>query len=309
MGSEADTRQAEKRYALVTAAYNEEKFIGPLIESVIRQTIAPLRWVIVSDGSTDRTDEIVSDYATRHEYVRLVRITEEHPRNFMAQVHAINRGFTELRGVEFHFVGNLDSDITLDPDYFQLLLDRFESDPALGLGGGAICERVNGQFEPRKANSRWSVPHGVQLFRRQCFHDIGGAYTPLPYGGPDWYVEICARMRDWKVESFADLKVRHHRPTGGVEGGLRASYRMGLMDQSFGAHPVFELFKVARRVSSRPPFVLAPAVRLWAYCLANCTGKKRQIPEAAVQFLRREQMERVREFLRGGSREVSGGAG
>ena len=176
-------------FVLASAAFNEDRYIESLIQSVVSGTRRPLRWVIVSDGSTDRTDEIVRDYAARYEFIRLHRISEEHPRNFVAQVVAINAGFSLLRDLDFDFIGNLDADITLEPTYFAELLGRFEKDPRLGLAGGYIWEKYGGKFRCRKTNSPQSVAHGVQMFRRRCLDDIGGAYVPLPYGGPDWYAE------------------------------------------------------------------------------------------------------------------------
>src|ERR1017187_8419322 len=206
-----NTGSEGKRFVLASAAYNEDKYIEKLMQSVVNGTRRPLRWVIVSDGSTDRTDEIVKQYAARYEFIRLHRITEDHPRNFAAQAIAINTGFGLLRDLEFDFIGNLDADITLEPTYFDALLDRFEKDSRLGVAGGYIWEEDGGQFRCRKTNSPRSVAHAVQLFRRKCLNDVGGAYIPLPYGGPDWYAEIKARMHDWEVRSFPELKVYHHR--------------------------------------------------------------------------------------------------
>src|SRR5262245_18683895 len=128
-------------YALVTAAYNEEALIEDVIRSVVTQTILPRRWVIVSDGSTDRTDEIVLEYASRYPFIQLERITEEHARNFAAQVIAINRGFARCKDADYNFIGNLDADITLEPDYFERLFSLFDREADLGLSGGRLYEK------------------------------------------------------------------------------------------------------------------------------------------------------------------------
>jgi glycosyltransferase involved in cell wall biosynthesis len=284
------------RYVLATAAYNEEKYIEPLIKSVVAQTDPPSRWVIVSDGSTDRTDEIVNDYACRHNFIRLHRITEDHPRNFVAQVHAINAGFSELRPLAFEFIGNLDADITLEPDYFFELLVKFNQTPRLGLAGGRICELEKGKFQPRSTNSPLSVAHAIQLFRRECLEQIGGAYVPMPYGGPDWQAEVNARRHGWTVKAYEDLKVYHHRPTGAAAGLLKTSYREGLMDHSLGSHPYFEIFRVARRLQQKP-FVLAAAVRLCAFTSASLRRAERPVSGDFVEFLRSYEMRRLRGFF------------
>src|SRR5947209_13754439 len=95
-------------YVLVTAAYNEERLIENTLNSVVSQTLFPKRWVIVSDGSTDRTDDIVRSYSTTYPFIELHRITEQHARDFGAQVNAINAGYERLKHLDFEFVANLD---------------------------------------------------------------------------------------------------------------------------------------------------------------------------------------------------------
>lgn len=146
-----------QNYVLVTAAYNEEAYIEKTIQSVIAQTVQPLQWAIVSDGSTDRTDEIVLSYAARHPFIRLVRVQEEHARNFAAQVHAINLGCKSLQSLQYRFIANLDSDVSFGPTYFQKLIDKFDRDSNLGLAGGYIFEESKGGFKsrPTNRNTQW----------------------------------------------------------------------------------------------------------------------------------------------------------
>ena len=119
-----------KSYALATAAYNEEKLIEKVIQSIVSQTVRPQKWVIVNDGSSDRTAEIVQRYADQYPFIELYTITEEHPRDLTAQVHAINRGFAQLKNVQTDFIGNLDADVTLEPTYFERLLENSPKIPA-----------------------------------------------------------------------------------------------------------------------------------------------------------------------------------
>ncbi len=292
----SQSKTSANGYVLATAAYNEQAFLGQLIESVIGQTLRPQCWMIVSDGSTDRTDDIVNSYASRYDFIQLHRITEDHPRNFVAQVHAINTGFRNLSGYDFDFIGNLDADVTLEPTYFERLLSKFAQDPSLGLAGGYICELEKGEFRSRKSNSPLSVAHAIQLFRRECLEQIGGAYVPMPYGGPDWQAEVNARLHGWKVQAFTDLEVRHHRPTGAVAGLLKTSYREGLMDHSLGSHPYFEIFRITRRVANRP-YIIGAAARLYAFLKASLQRSSRPVPEEFIDFLRKDEMDRLKSFL------------
>lgn len=293
----------DRRYALVTAAYNEENFIERTILSVVHQTVPPEKWIIVSDGSTDRTDEIIRKYADQYSFIELYRITEDHPRNLTAQVNAINAGFGRLKEADCGFVGNLDADISFEPTYFERLLQRYEADPRLGLTGGSIFEEQGGKFQPRKGNTVSSVAHAVQLFRRECLDALGG-YRGFTWAGADWYAEVSLRMMGWHVHSIPELPAFHHRPTGAGFGHLRYLYRGGVMDFYMGNHPLFEIFKVARRLPSKP-YVVAALVRLSGFVWAYCKRERRQVPDNFMRFLRREQMERLRTQLLGSKTAVA----
>ena len=137
-------RSVGKDYVLVTAAYNEEKYIEQTIRSIVSQTIPPRKWIIVSDGSTDRTDEIVESYSKSYPFLHLLRLIDEHPRNFSAQAMAIQAGCRELEETRYDFIGNLDADLTLDPIYFETLISKFNKNPALGVAGGFIYKKGEG---------------------------------------------------------------------------------------------------------------------------------------------------------------------
>jgi glycosyltransferase involved in cell wall biosynthesis len=284
-------------YVLVTAAYNEERFITRTIDAVVSQTVPPRQWVIVSDASGDRTDQIVESYAQRHSYIRLLRITEDHPRNFEAQVRAINLGLARLESTDSEFIGNLDADVSFGPNYFGDLLGRFESNPKLGLAGGIIQERDGWIQKPPRGEILRSVPHAVQLFRRACLDALGGRYRVLRYGGPDTYAELAARMKGWDVEGFPDLVVHHHRYMASAGGVLRGRFRQGLMDYSLGFLPVFECLRCARRLRERP-MILGAVLRIAAYFWAYLGVRERLVPDEFVQFVRAEQQERMAAWLR-----------
>ena len=120
-------------YALVTPARNEESHLEELIRSVAGQTVLPIRWVIVSDGSTDRTDEIVRSHAERYPWIVLLRRDRDSNRHFAGKWYAVNAGYESLSQLEFDLIGNLDADITLPPDYYEFLIARFQETPQLGV--------------------------------------------------------------------------------------------------------------------------------------------------------------------------------
>lgn len=282
-------------YALVTAARNEEAYIEKTIKSMIAQTILPEKWVIVSDGSTDRTDDIVKDYMKKNYFISLVRRQGDINPNFGSQVRAINVGIETLKSTKFQFIGNVDADVSFEPTYYENVLDKFILNPKLGLAGGFIYESQRGIFLSRKFNSVNSVAHAVQLFRKECYESIGG-YMALPYGGPDWVAEVTVRMKGWEVRAFPEHKVYHHKQGSKARGAIRDSFRQGLMDYSVGSHPFFESIKCLRRAKSKPYLVITfsrMAGFLWAYC----RREKRSVSPEFMSYLRKEQMGRIKHLL------------
>jgi len=282
----------EAKYVLITAARNEDKYVGATIESIISQTICPSKWIIVSDNSTDQTDAIVNEYSKSYSFIQLLARGGEAKRNFGSQVRAINYGYNQIKDDEYRFVGNLDADITLDSDYYENIIKKFETNHGLGLAGGYIYEKYKGVFKVRSHNSENSVAHAIQLFRRECFETIGG-YVEMPYGGPDWVAEVMARSTGWEVAAYPDIKVYHHRYTLTADGRLRGRYQQGLMDYSIGSHPVFEVLKCMSRLNMQP-YVLGAMWRLYGYITAWLRREKRPVSDDFVKYIQKEQIARIR---------------
>lgn len=284
-------------YALITAVRNEEKHIEKTLKSVTSQTVLPGKWIIVSDGSTDRTDELVRPYAEAFSFIQFVRLEKNHRRNFASAVLAQNFAIQMLALEEFDFVGLLDGDVSFAPDYYENIFQKFCQNPLLGLAGGFIYEEVDGQFIPQRHNRTRCVAGAVQLFRRECYEDIG-PFLPIVYGGSDACAEVACRMKGWVVRSFPELEVRHYRPTGTAGGIMRSWYRQGFMDYSMGSHPIFEVAKLMSRIPCQP-VLLGALVRSSGYIVANFRNEERMVSPEFVKFHRKEQMERLRLLLRG----------
>ncbi len=282
----------EKTYVLITPARNEEACIGNAIESVTCQTLPPLRWIIVSDGSTDRTEEIVEGSVVRYPFITLIKAGgSKNGRDFGSKVKAFNAGYSALTGLDYGFIGNLDADVTLEPDYYERLVKKFVLSPRLGIGGGAVLELVGRRYVEQK-NSAESVAGAVQLFRKRCYEDIGG-YIPIETGGVDSAAEILARARGWKVETFPELKVFHHRKvSGGRDSLVRADFRYGMTHYALGYHPLFHFMKCLYRAADRP-FVVGSLSAFLGYYWALLTGCKRVMPKDAIKYLRREQLSKI----------------
>jgi biofilm PGA synthesis N-glycosyltransferase PgaC len=155
------------QYLLITPAKNEAAFIELTIQSVVKQTVRPVRWLVVSDGSSDGTDEIVSRYAAQYYWIELFRMPPRESRDFGGKAICFNTGYARLKHLSHDIVASLDADITVDPDYFEFLLGKFASDSHLGIAGTPFAE--DGVTYDYRFSSTEHVSGACQLFRRECF--------------------------------------------------------------------------------------------------------------------------------------------
>ena len=240
-------------YVLVTPARNEAEFIGRTIESVVSQTMRPSRWVIVDDGSTDGTDEIVRTHAREFPWIELLQRPNRASRHFKGKVLAFNAGFARCQDLTFDVIGSLDADITFDPGYLAFLMERFAENPSLGVAGTPFSE--GGGHYNYNFTSIDHVSGACQLFRRACFDDIGG-YVPIEGGGIDLVAVTTARMKGWQTRTFVDKVCFHHRDMGTAgRGPLSAAFRAGQKDYAMGSHPVWQLARCCYQMSRKPLLV------------------------------------------------------
>lgn len=282
-------------YALITPARNEEQSIEGTILSVIGQSVLPVRWIIVSDGSTDRTDAIAGYYVGRHQFMELIRMPEHRNRNFAAKVACFSAGYERLRGTDYDIIGNLDADITFEPDYFEFLISKFEEDPKLGVAGTPFVE--NGVHYDYHYTNIEHVSGACQLFRKECFEDIGG-YLPIRGGGIDFVAVTTARMKGWKTSTFTGKTCFHHRKMGtGNATPLMTSFRQGKKDYFLGNHPFWEVFRTFYQMT-RKPIVLGGALLMAGFTWAAVTGTQKPISGELEHFIRAEQMTRLKNLVR-----------
>lgn len=282
-------------FVLITAAHNEEDCIETTIRSIVNQTMRPLKWLIVSDASHDRTDEIARLWASQYPFIECLRVDRDTDFSFAAKANAIGLAYDQLKGLKHDFVGIVDADVAYDPDYFSRLIQDFRSDAALGISGGFIYENEDGVFVNRRGNRHWSVAGATQMFRRECFEAIGGI-LPMPFGGEDWRCEIAARMKGWTVRSNPDLKVLHYRHTGTARSPFRYAFRQGQMDYSMGSLPSFVFLKCLGRMTT-PHLAMIVLSRLGGFVSSYWVGPRRTVSREFVRFLRNEQRVRILDSL------------
>ncbi|MGE5429451.1 MAG: glycosyltransferase [Syntrophomonadaceae bacterium] len=286
-------------YVLITAAKNEEAFIENTIKSVLKQSVLPFKWIIVSDGSTDCTDEIVSRYEAEFDFIQLQKVTSTEGRNFASKVYAVNIGYNLMKNLDYDFIGILDADITFEPDYYKKLLKIFDENPSLGLAGGQIFDLYNGKMH-KGINSHNSVGNAIQFFRRECFDKLGGL-TPIANGGEDGVAEISVRMHGWEVKSISRLPVLHHRRTGtAVLNVLNFKFRQGSVEYCLGYHPFFQALKCIFRFREKP-YVIGSIFRFAGFWWTTLKNEERPVSNEFVRYVRKEQMERLTKIIHPGS--------
>ena len=286
------------RYVLVTPARNEAKYIELTIRSMVAQTRLPLKWVIVSDGSTDGTDDLVRQYSANHPWIELLRMPERRERHFAGKVHAFNAGYAQLNGIDFEVIGNLDADVSFEPDHFEFLLGKMEENPELGLAGAPFREGTF-QYDYRFTNIE-NVWGGCQLFRKKCYEAIGG-YTPLKLGGIDHIAVVSARFHGWTTRTFPERVCMHYRTMGTAQQGqLKAKFRLGRKDHSIGNHPLWEAFRSCYQVT-KPPLLLGGVSLGLGYLWALLHREDVPLRPELVAFVRGEQMARLQRFFKRGS--------
>jgi glycosyltransferase involved in cell wall biosynthesis len=277
-------------YVLVTPARNEAKFIERTLRSVVEQTRRPMRWIVVSDGSTDGTDEIVQRYADRHAWIELLRLDRPDGRDFARKARAFNAGSERLRRVAYDIIGNLDADLSFDDEYLAFLVDRFGEMPALGVAGTPFLE--GGAYYDYQFTSIAHVSGGCQLFRKECFAELGG-YVPIERGGIDWIAVTTARMNGWQTRTFVEKVCVHHRQMGRAGSTWRIWFRRGEQDYRLGGHPLWQVARSVYQAKSRP-YGVRGLMLLSGYAYASIKRTQRPISNALLRFHRAEQLARLK---------------
>jgi glycosyltransferase involved in cell wall biosynthesis len=282
-------------YVLVTPARNEGRFIEETIKSVVAQTVLPLKWAIVSDGSTDGTDEIVGRYAAQYSWIELVRMPERAERHFGGKALAVGAGAERMKCLACEVIASLDADITFEPDYFEFLLGKVAADAKLGVVGTAYVDPANETYDYRFVSTD-HVSGACQVFRRACWEEIGG-YVQSKGGCIDTIATLTARSKGWKTHAFAEKTALHHRVIGTAQNGpIKTRFVLGKRDWMIGNSALWELCRGLYQMTKRP-YLLRGLAIVAGFAWAACTGVERPVPAELRAFRRREQMLFLRRFM------------
>jgi poly-beta-1,6-N-acetyl-D-glucosamine synthase len=277
------------RYVIITPVRDEERYVEATIECVRNQTVPPVEWVIVDDGSTDRTAAIIDRYAGDFAWIRAIHRSNRGFRKAGGGVvEAFYDGYNSLRTEDWAFVVKLDGDLSFSPDYFERCFEHFARQPDLGMGGGEIYHDSRGELK-LEACPRFHVRGATKIYRRACWEAIGGL---MPAAGWDTIDEVKANMLGWKTTSFADLRLVHHRPTGAADGLLRDCVKYGLVCYICGYHPFFFAARCVSRLS-RKPYVIGTAAMCYGFLKGHLTHAPRVDDTLLIDYLRTQQLRRL----------------
>ena len=291
MLSTINSQPATGRYVVITPARNEGSHLQKTIDSVVAQTLPPQKWIIVNDGSTDDTQQIIGAAAKQHSWIQAVHRPD---RGFRQQgggvIEAFYDGFRLLGDEPWDYLVKLDADLSFTPDFFASCVARFDADPRLGIGGGTICGEVNGILaKESQGDPPFHVRGATKIYRRACWQAIGGL---IQAPGWDTLDEVKANMLGWKTCSFPELKLLHHRYTGRADGAWKNWVKNGRANYIVGYHPLFMFCKCARRLFERPYGVVAAG--LWCGYVTGYLSRIPRIQEPEVIcYLRRQQLRRL----------------
>lgn len=277
----------------MTPAKDEVRHIERTLKSMVAQTHRPLMWIVVDDGSSDGTCEIVQKYADIHDFIRPIRAERVTSRaTGTAEVRAFNRGFQLVRNETFGCIVKLDADLSFDADYFEHLLCHFDEDPKLGIASGIYLESRSGDDWQEIVMPSYHAAGASKVIRKQCFEEIDGF---VEQRGWDTVDEIRANARGWTTGHFGELKMKHWKPEGTGMGLLHTSYMHGEIYYRMQGGFLFFAIKTLRRLFEKP-YVLGGGSMLWGYIHALLKGCEPLVTPAEGKCYRRLLNQRLRKI-------------
>jgi len=278
------------KYVVISPVKDEEKFIEKTIQSMIRQTVLPLEWIIVNDGSRDYTKSIIEKYLAEYLWIKKIDLPDRGFRAGQGPAEAFNEGRRCITA-DFDFIINLDGDVSFEKDYFERLFEKFREKPALGIASGKSYYLKNGRLILHRS-ADYSTMGASKVYRQQCFQDIGGALEQRICW--DIIDDIKAQMKGWHTRSFSNIKFIHHKRIGFKQGNIvKTQMKAGQILYTFGYHPLFLIGKGLYRVFEKP-CVIGSLAMLYGYLLSWAKHEKKFKDKELIKFIRAQQIERMK---------------
>jgi poly-beta-1,6-N-acetyl-D-glucosamine synthase len=277
------------RYVIITPVRDEENYIEDTIACVCAQTVRPTEWIIVNDGSSDRTGSIADQYAVQHSWIRVLhRENRGFRKSGGGVMEAFFDGYNLLQCREWDFLVKLDGDLSFASDYFEKCFEHFAEDPKLGIGGGEIRHDIDGEMKAEE-NPRFHVRGATKIYRKACWEAIGGLWRA---SGWDTIDEVKANMLGWNTYAFRELGLFHHRLTGMEEGLFRDRVKHGVACYVSGYHPVFVAASCVRRLTQKPRVIGSLAI-MYGFLKSHVTRPPRMRDRSYFAYIRGQQLRRL----------------
>jgi hypothetical protein len=302
----------DRSYLLVSPCRDEATYIRRTLDSVTRQTVLPSKWIIVDDGSTDETPQILAEYERAHEFIEVIRKPNRGGRRVgPGVIDAFYYGYERADPERFEYVCKFDVDLDLPPTYFERVIQRMEANPRLGTFSGKPYypgpsnteKSFDGELISEACGDETSVGM-IKFYRRTCFEEIGGFVREVMWDGIDCHR---CRMLGWLAESDDDPELRfiHLRPMGSSHKGIfTGRKRHGFGQWFMGTSPVYMAASAAFRMT-RPPYVLGGAASWWGYVESALRRKPRFDDPEFRSFLRAYQREALLKGKAKATRELN----
>ncbi len=276
------------KHLVISPARNEAKYIEGTLRSVTEQTIMPSAWIIVDDGSTDATPDIVARYAEKFLWIRLLKLSD---RGFYYYgtgiINAFNAGLKLVGANSFDYITKLDCDLLFEPDYFEKVFAEFERDSSLGVAGGDLYITANGGLK-REGVVQHFGPGPAKTYRSIVFEQIGGLW---PHPGWDTMDAVRSWAHGWSSRVLPDCHLHHLRPTGAH---VNTPVNYAKTFYILGGHPLFLIARCLYRLPQRPA-VVGSLLTLLGYAWYALVKPPKKWPDPADRArMRKFQMERLR---------------
>jgi poly-beta-1,6-N-acetyl-D-glucosamine synthase len=285
----AKATDPDVRYVVVTPVRNEEAHLEETIRCIAAQTIRPAEWIVVDDGSTDKTGEILRQYSREYPWLKVVSLADRGAREpGSGVIRAFLQGVQEINAGDWEFLVKLDGDLSFTADYFSRCFEEFRKDPKLAVGGGRISHE-NGEIQLGENAPKFHVRGATKIYRRAYWEAAGGVPAVT---GWDTIDEVKANMLGFTSRTFSDINILHHRETGSADGAWRNWCKNGRANYITGYHPLFMLLKCVKRIPQRP-YLMAALGLFWGYA----DGYLRRIPQVddkkLIEYVRGQQIRRL----------------
>jgi len=279
------------KYVIVSPVKNEEKYISFTLDSIIKQTVLPQDWIIVNDGSTDDTVNIINGYITKYPWIKLYNFTGLQEHDYSSRVVLIFNYGINLIKCEYEFILKLDGDVSFEKDFCEKVLYEFKINHQLGIASGTIIR----SGIPEKSFPEFNSTRGAtKFYRKKCFQEIGGI---VPVVSWDTIDNAAARSKGWQTKSLP-IYFQHHKEEGSrVGSNLYQHYRTGLSNGNIPYYLPYFILKCLSKISNKP-FILGSAAQLIGFIYSAYIRRLRPFPAYASIQVRKDQKNFVHKFFK-----------